>query len=197
MWSEPAVYGEQPVPRDSHSCTTVEDNLFIFGGTDGANPLKDLHIFYTCEFPIILLVQICICWYFLIIHYFMFFRLEMNICLTSYTYHYCLIVIVFSSCFGINITASNRWSSPRIRGEGPMAREGHTAVLVGKRIFIYGGCSKSSNSSHEEYFNDLHILNTGELHAFQWKVVASVSHKSVYCCYIYDDHYLCNINQHI
>uniref|UniRef100_A0A161Y0Z7 Uncharacterized protein n=1 Tax=Daucus carota subsp. sativus TaxID=79200 RepID=A0A161Y0Z7_DAUCS len=47
MWSEPAVYGEQPVPRDSHSCTTVEDNLFIFGGTDGANPLKDLHIFYT------------------------------------------------------------------------------------------------------------------------------------------------------
>lgn len=61
MWSEPAVYGEQPVPRDSHSCTTVEDNLFIFGGTDGANPLKDLHIFYTCEFPIILLVQICIC----------------------------------------------------------------------------------------------------------------------------------------
>lgn len=42
--------GTPPTPRDSHSCTTVGDNLFVFGGTDGRRPLNDLHILQTCEF---------------------------------------------------------------------------------------------------------------------------------------------------
>ncbi|XP_028059170.1 RING finger protein B-like isoform X2 [Camellia sinensis] len=46
-WSQPLIKGTPPVPRDSHSCTTVADNLFVFGGTDGMNPLKDLHILDT------------------------------------------------------------------------------------------------------------------------------------------------------
>lgn len=43
------MQGTLPVPRDSHSCTTVGDKLFVFGGTDGNIPLKDLHILDTCE----------------------------------------------------------------------------------------------------------------------------------------------------
>lgn len=46
-WSKPVVKGNLPSPRDSHSCTAVGDNLFIFGGTDGKVPLRDLHIFDT------------------------------------------------------------------------------------------------------------------------------------------------------
>ncbi|KAL6972480.1 hypothetical protein U1Q18_005191 [Sarracenia purpurea var. burkii] len=46
-WSEPVIKGTPPVPRDSHSCTKVGDNLFVFGGTDGMNPLNDLHILDT------------------------------------------------------------------------------------------------------------------------------------------------------
>ncbi|XP_024970653.1 rab9 effector protein with kelch motifs-like isoform X3 [Cynara cardunculus var. scolymus] len=46
-WSEPDMQGTLPVPRDSHSCTTVGDKLFVFGGTDGNIPLKDLHILDT------------------------------------------------------------------------------------------------------------------------------------------------------
>ncbi|ERN17915.1 acyl-CoA-binding domain-containing protein 4 isoform X1 [Amborella trichopoda] len=46
-WSKPMVKGIPPSPRDSHSCTTVGNNLFVFGGTDGKNPLKDLHILDT------------------------------------------------------------------------------------------------------------------------------------------------------
>lgn len=50
---------------------------------------------------------------------------------------------------------------PNLNGEGPDAREGHTAVLVDKRLFIFGGCGKSV--THEEkYFNDLYILDTGK-----------------------------------
>ncbi|KAL6549326.1 hypothetical protein OROHE_008443 [Orobanche hederae] len=47
LWSEPTIKGIPPVPRDSHSCTTVGDNLLVFGGTDGRRPLNDLHIFDT------------------------------------------------------------------------------------------------------------------------------------------------------
>ncbi|KAF4371125.1 hypothetical protein F8388_020852 [Cannabis sativa] len=47
-WSEPVIKGTHPTPRDNHSCTTVGDNLYVFGGTDGMNPLRDLHILDTC-----------------------------------------------------------------------------------------------------------------------------------------------------
>ncbi|KAL3513018.1 hypothetical protein ACH5RR_025735 [Cinchona calisaya] len=47
MWSELVMKGILPAPRDSHSCTTVGDNLFVFGGTDGRSPLSDLHILDT------------------------------------------------------------------------------------------------------------------------------------------------------
>lgn len=62
----------------------------------------------------------------------------------------------------IIIVASHTWISPSVRGEGPEAREGHSAALVGKRLFIFGGCGKSSNTNDEVYYNDLYILNTGE-----------------------------------
>lgn len=43
------VNGSPPTPRDSHTCSVIGDNLFVFGGTDGMNPLNDLHILDTCE----------------------------------------------------------------------------------------------------------------------------------------------------
>ncbi|KAG5234031.1 tip elongation aberrant protein [Salix suchowensis] len=46
-WSQPMLNGTLPVPRDSHSCTNVGENLCVFGGTDGTNPLKDLRILDT------------------------------------------------------------------------------------------------------------------------------------------------------
>lgn len=52
------IKGSPPTPRDSHSCTTVGDNLFVFGGTDGMNPLKDLHILDTCEFDLSLIISL-------------------------------------------------------------------------------------------------------------------------------------------
>lgn len=55
-WIQPVIKGTPPAPRDSHSCTTVGDKLFVFGGTDGRNPLRDLHILDTCELPHIFLL---------------------------------------------------------------------------------------------------------------------------------------------
>ncbi|XP_057459488.1 LOW QUALITY PROTEIN: uncharacterized protein LOC130750087 [Actinidia eriantha] len=108
-WSEPVMKGTPPPPRDSHSCTTVGDNLFVFGGTDGRNPLKDLHILDT---------------------------------------------------------SSHTWISPSVRGDRPDAREGHSAARIGKQLFIFGGCGKSSDTSDEEFYDDLYILNT---ETFVWR----------------------------
>lgn len=60
------------------------------------------------------------------------------------------------------LSAINTWMAPFVRGEGPEAREGHSAALIGKRLFIFGGCGKSFDTPVEEYFDDLYILNTGE-----------------------------------
>lgn len=59
-------------------------------------------------------------------------------------------------------SASHTWICPTIRGEGPEAREGHSSALVGKRLFIFGGCGKSNDNNNEIYYNDLYILNTGD-----------------------------------
>jgi hypothetical protein len=57
--------------------------------------------------------------------------------------------------------ALQTWECPIIRGEGPEAREGHSAAVVGQRLFIFGGCGKSADNNNEVYYNDLYILNTG------------------------------------
>ncbi|KAH9555526.1 hypothetical protein CY35_08G118200 [Sphagnum magellanicum] len=46
-WSKPIVKGTPPTARDSHTCTAVGNNLYVFGGTDGTSPLGDLHVLDT------------------------------------------------------------------------------------------------------------------------------------------------------
>ncbi|KAH7665197.1 Galactose oxidase/kelch beta-propeller-containing protein [Dioscorea alata] len=118
-WSKPMVKGIPPSPRDSHSCTTVGNKLFVYGGTDGTNPLDDLHILDT---------------------------------------------------------SINTWipSPADLQVSGPDAREGHSAALVGKRLFIFGGCGKSNNiSGGQVHYNDLYILDTEKL---KWECAMTTGH---------------------
>lgn len=66
--------------------------------------------------------------------------------------------------FRYTFSASNTWISPSVRGDGPEPREGHSAALIGRRLFIFGGCGKSEGS--EIYYDDLYVLNTGALLTF-------------------------------
>lgn len=59
------------------------------------------------------------------------------------------------------MTATNTWSMPIIQGNGPGAREGHTTTLVGKRLFVFGGCGKSPENPEEIYYDDIYFLDTG------------------------------------
>jgi len=56
---------------------------------------------------------------------------------------------------------SSRWIKPRISGTPPPARYGHSAVLAGARIIIFGG--KGSNT----VFRDLHALDPLTMTWFQ------------------------------
>ncbi|XP_030958277.1 kelch-like protein 10 [Quercus lobata] len=46
-WSQPVIRGRRPSPRAFHSCTTVRDELFVFGGIDANNHFNDMRIFNT------------------------------------------------------------------------------------------------------------------------------------------------------
>lgn len=51
-WSKPNIKGLPPPPRDSHTCVALGTNLYVFGGTDGSSPLRDLHVLDTgCHLP--------------------------------------------------------------------------------------------------------------------------------------------------
>ncbi|KAH0938479.1 hypothetical protein HID58_005940 [Brassica napus] len=129
IWSEPMMRGVPPSPRDSHSCTTVGDNLFVYGGTDGKYYLNDLHVLDTCK--LLSIISSCV-----VIKKMLIFV--------------CVLLLL----------ASHTWKCLEVRGEEPDAREAHSATLVGKHIFVFGGRGKVPGLDDEVYFNDLYILNT-------------------------------------
>ncbi|EFJ04563.1 hypothetical protein SELMODRAFT_432297 [Selaginella moellendorffii] len=67
-------------------------------------------------------------------------------------------------------TATTTWGKPDVFGDVPASREGHSASLIGDNLFVFGGCGKSSDPSEEEYYNDLHVLNTN---TFVWKKIST------------------------
>lgn len=79
---------------------------------------------------------------------------------------------VIKSLHNALLLAMHTWICPSLRGNGPEAREGHSATLVGKRLFIFGGCGKSTSNNDEVYYNDLYILNTGN--AFGCSILISI-----------------------
>ncbi|KAI8848448.1 hypothetical protein BC829DRAFT_215050 [Chytridium lagenaria] len=51
------------------------------------------------------------------------------------------------------------WAKKRTSGTPPMPRKSHTATLVGRRLYVFGGCDQNGN-----LLNDLHCLHTETLH---------------------------------
>lgn len=131
------IRGVPPSPRDGHSCTTVRNYLFVFGGNDGKDYLNDLHVLDTCKALSSLLLV------------FLWFDQDDALCLTVPTLFLCVLL------------ASHTWQCFEVRGEEPYTREAHSATLLGKYIFIFGGCGKVPDLDDEVFYNDLYILDTG------------------------------------
>ncbi|XP_024008446.1 rab9 effector protein with kelch motifs isoform X2 [Eutrema salsugineum] len=160
IWTQPIINGTPPPPRDSHSCTTVGDNLFVFGGTDGMKPLKDLYILdtssHTWRCPSV--------------------RGEGP---EAREGHSATLVgkrlFVFGGCgkssdsndeiyyndlYVLN-TETYVWKRVDTIGNPPSARDSHTCSSWMNKIVVIGG-----EDGHDYYLSDVHILDTD---TFIWK----------------------------
>ncbi|KAL9243311.1 hypothetical protein vseg_017213 [Gypsophila vaccaria] len=156
-WSEVDVKGAPPTPRDSHTCTTIEDNLFVFGGTDGRSPLKDLLVFNTA-------LNTWICPY------------VRGDAPEAREGHSAAAIgkklFIFGGC-GKSMNHSNEvhyndlyildtvnfmWQRAVTSGIPPSARDSHTCSSWKNKIIVIGG-----EDEHDYYLSDVHVLDTDTL----------------------------------
>ncbi|KAG2320424.1 hypothetical protein Bca52824_013637 [Brassica carinata] len=147
IWTQPMISGTPPPPRDSHSCTTVGDNLIVFGGTDGIKFLNDLYILDTLlwgEAPVP--------------------RDGHSATLVSkrpFVFGGCD-EIYYNDLYILN-TGNNRhvWKRAATIGCPPSVRDSHTCSSWKNKIVVIGGEDKQ-----DYYLSDVHILDTD---TFTWK----------------------------
>ncbi|EFH63787.1 hypothetical protein ARALYDRAFT_316360 [Arabidopsis lyrata subsp. lyrata] len=160
LWTRPVINGVPPCPRDSHSCTTVGDNLFVFGGTDGTNYLNDVHILDTSSHT-----WIC-----------PDIRGEGP---GAREAHSAALVdkrlFIFGGCgkssdsddevfyndLYILNTETFMWKRAVTSGKPPSARDSHTCSAWKNKIIVVGG-----EDLDDYYLSDVHILDTDK---FVWK----------------------------
>lgn len=156
-WSQPVIKGTPPTPRDSHSCTTVGDNLYVFGGTDGMNPLKDLHILETSS------------------HTWICPSLRGEGPEAREGHNAALVgkrLFIFGGCgksaSGIDEVYYNDlyilntetfvWKRATTSGTPPSPRDSHTCSSWKNNVIVIGG-----EDGHDYYLSDVHILDTDTL----------------------------------
>ncbi|KDP31367.1 hypothetical protein JCGZ_11743 [Jatropha curcas] len=156
-WSQPTIKGTPPTPRDSHSCTTVGDNLFVFGGTDGMNPLKDLHILDTSS------------------HTWISPTVRGEGPEAREGHNAALVgkrLFIFGGCgkssnnndevyysdLYILNTETFVWKQAATSGTPPSARDSHTCSSWKNKVIVIGG-----EDGHDYYLSDVHILDAETL----------------------------------
>ncbi|XP_044476218.1 kelch domain-containing protein 3-like isoform X3 [Mangifera indica] len=159
-WSQPMIQGMPPTPRDSHSCTTVGDNLYVFGGTDGMNPLRDLHILDTSS------------------HTWISPSVRGEGPEAREGHSAALVgkrLFIFGGCgkssdtndevyyndLYILNTETFVWKHATTSGNPPSARDSHTCSSWKNKIIVVGG-----EDGHDYYLSDVHILDSETL---TWK----------------------------
>ncbi|GAB2270150.1 hypothetical protein Dimus_005058 [Dionaea muscipula] len=156
-WSHLSTKGTLPTPRDSHTCTTVGDNLYVFGGTDGSNPLNDLHILDTTSSTWIspsprgdapeareghgaALVGKQL---------FIFGGCGKSLDKTREVY--------YNNLYTLNIETFV-WQRVKTSGTPPAARDSHTCSSWKNKLIVIGG-----EDEHDYYLCDVHVLDTDTL----------------------------------
>ncbi|KAJ6888450.1 tip elongation aberrant protein 1-like isoform X2 [Populus alba x Populus x berolinensis] len=156
-WSQPMLNGTLPVPRDSHTCTTVDENLYVFGGTDGMNPLKDLRILDTSS------------------HTWISPNVRGDGPDAREGHSAALVgkrLFIFGGCgkssdnsheiyyndLYILNTETFVWKQAITTGTPPSARDSHTCSSWRDKIIVIGG-----EDGHDYYLSDVHILDTETL----------------------------------
>ncbi|XP_012088901.1 rab9 effector protein with kelch motifs isoform X2 [Jatropha curcas] len=151
-WRCPAVKGDIPVPRDSHSAVAIGNELFVYGGDCDDRYYGDVDVLDTDTMTWTkLIVQGCSP------------RARaghsaVNIGNKVYVIggvgdkHY------YNDVWVLDVVACS-WTRLDICGQQPQGRFSHTAVVTDSDIAIYGGCGED-----ERPLNELLILQLGATH---------------------------------
>ncbi|KAL0878008.1 hypothetical protein Bca101_027714 [Brassica carinata] len=153
-WSELMIRGVPPSPRDSHSCTAVGDNLFVFGGSDGKHYLNDLHVLDTSSNT----------WKCLEARGEVPDTREAHSATRIGKY-----ILIFGGCgkvpgldeevlyndLYILDTETITWARAATTGTRPFARDCHTCSTWNRKIIVVGG-----QHFDGDYLSDVHILDT-------------------------------------
>ena len=173
VWSRPTCSGTAPIEREGHSASVVGNRVYIFGGTwvdDDSNSvyLNDLHVHdvdamawsqpsTTGEPP------------------------------SQREGHTAAVVgtdvIVFGGAgldkedSSVNLcdlhlldTETLAWSQPQVHGPSPQERRYHTAVVIDKRIFIFGG--QYYDPQADLHFECDHVLTEFDVESCTWSTRA-------------------------
>ncbi|RQM24633.1 hypothetical protein B5M09_009410 [Aphanomyces astaci] len=180
-WSRPTTHGTPPSPRANHSSAVLDHRLFVFGGWNGTHRLNDLHMLDTTTwqwtsispssegsmmlpFPRAGMTFVAVRRRFFLFggygsspnHPFpakCFSDLHVLDTDQTSTHWTPVVPSGHSTCTPPAYLSRD----PRVvtvEGVGPSRRAGHTCTVVGRRLFIFGG------SHHNEYLNDMHVLDT-------------------------------------
>ena len=138
-----------PEPRDSHACVRIGNNMYIFGGSNGENPLNDMFAFNLVsktwnkidtigEIPspreghsgVALLDR----------YFFIFGGWDGK--------------NIFQNCYLFDYI-TKRWKLVEyVPGSEPLPRESHSCALLHDSIYIFGG-QGTSVKKKDTYYNDL------------------------------------------
>ncbi|XP_024039010.1 acyl-CoA-binding domain-containing protein 5 isoform X1 [Citrus sinensis] len=152
-WASPAVKGDIPVPRDSHSSNVIANRLFVYGGDCGDRYHGDIDM----------LDMNSLTWsrQLAIIGSSPGVRAghaAINIGTKVYIIggvgdkHY------YNDIWILNVSTCS-WSQLDTCGQQPQGRFSHAAVVTGSDIVIYGGCGED-----ERPLNELLVLQLGAEH---------------------------------
>ncbi|XP_019441203.1 PREDICTED: rab9 effector protein with kelch motifs-like [Lupinus angustifolius] len=148
-WSKVATTGEKPGPRDSHSAVLVDHKMIIFGGTNGFKKVNDTHILdlVTKEW----ISPIC----------------EGTPPSPRESHTATLVgderLVIFGGSGEGDANYLNdlyildlrtmRWSFPEVKGDLPVPRDSHITVVIGNKLFVYGG------DCGDKYHGDVDMLD--------------------------------------
>lgn len=147
-----ALGNNTPEPRDSHACVRIGHNMFIFGGSNGENPLNDMFAFNLVsktwnkidesgEIPtpreghsgVALLDR----------YFFIFGGWDGK--------------NIFQNCYLFD-SITKKWKILEyLPGSEPLPRESHSCALLRDKIYIFGG-QGTSIKKKDNYYNDLFRL---------------------------------------
>jgi len=160
-FSQPIIKGDKVPAFSRHSSALVGSKIYVFGGFDGHGTNFDLSIFdpYARTWTNVSKSQV------------------KGIAPPSRTNHASAAVGKNLYIFGGNNnneqgryqvlddlcvlnTQTLTWIRPKVSGDIPCARSGHTLTAIGKNLYLFGGGVWNETDGWVHKFNDIHVLDT-------------------------------------